>query len=84
MASSSMCKTYAALKGRGDWMSRLEIAHESGVGPRWVGVCSRLLVEGGVAESKTIDRRKYYRLSTGHEDSAVVNDINESNRIKSI
>ena len=83
MATSSMCDVFKTLKKADDWMSAADIAFQSGVGKRWCRICAGELVKGDAATTKTIDRRKYYRLTPCHEDSAVVIDINESMRITS-
>lgn len=84
MATQSICITYELLAKSGDWMNNVDIADKGNIAIRSSSRAGAHLVDGGAAEEKTVNKRKYYRLLPGHAEIDIVKDIIETNRIKSL
>ena len=83
MAVKSLALTYLSLKKSGSWLNAVEIAADNQLSTRSVLVHANALVKEGLAVIKTVDRRKFFKLTPDQPDQhPVIIDINETSEIR--
>lgn len=83
MAVKSLTLTYLSLKKSGSWLNAVEIAADNQLSTRSVLVHANVLVDEGLAVIKTVDRRKFFKLSPEQPaQHPVIIDINETTEIR--